>query len=271
MSLRPLERRRLAARLCAAAICVLGLSPTLAAQDPGGIGQSDAAHVVEPATAPPLGAVFRALPNDLWRFISLDTAVVLAGGGAAATIVSVWDDDIVAELQESPQLNHAFSAGSRYGQFAVILGGSFAVYAIGRASGHSHTAVVGADLARAIIVSQAWTQAIKLTVHRERPDHSNHHSFPSAHASGGFAAAGVLARHYGWKAAIPAYAGAAYIAAARLHDNRHYLSDVTFGAAMGVASARTVMLKAGRYDLRVKPTPTPGGAALTVTLVPAGS
>ena len=94
-------------------------------------------------------------------------------------------------------------------------------------------------------------------------------SFPSGHAAGGFAAAAVVAHHYGWKAAIPAYVGATYIAAARVHDNKHYLSDVTFGAAMGIAGARTVLLKAGRYGAHVAPALTPGGVALHVTLVPA--
>ena len=107
-------------------------------------------------------------------------------------------------------------------------------------------------------------------VQRERPDQSNNASFPSGHAAGGFAAATVLARHYGWKAAIPAYIGATYIAAARVHDNKHYLSDVTFGAAMGIAGARTVLLKAGRYDVPVEVSFAPGGrVALSATVRPA--
>jgi membrane-associated phospholipid phosphatase len=112
--------------------------------------------------------------------------------------------------------------------------------------------------------------ALKFTVQRERPDGSNDRSFPSGHAAGGFAAATALARHYGWKVAIPAYLGATFIAAARVYDNKHYLSDVTFGAAMGIAGARTVMLKAGRYGVKVAPALTPGGVALGVTVVPAG-
>jgi membrane-associated phospholipid phosphatase len=106
-------------------------------------------------------------------------------------------------------------------------------------------------------------------VQRERPDHSNNVSFPSGHAAGAFAVATVLTSHYGWKAAIPAYIGATYVAAARVHDNKHYLSDVTFGAAMGIAGGRTVMLKAGRYDVRVASTFVRRGMALGVTLVAA--
>jgi membrane-associated phospholipid phosphatase len=225
--------------------------------------------VAEPATPPSYGAVFREVPADLWRFISWDTAVVLAGGGGAAGIAHIWDDDLVTRVAASPRLNDAFAPGSRYGAFAYMLGASAAVHGIGLATGRRHMAVVGGDLIRSQIVSQIWVQGVKVAVRRERPDQSNRVSFPSGHAASGFAMAAVLSRHFGWKAAIPAYLGAAYVAAARVHDNRHYLSDVTFGAAMGIAGARTVMLKAGRYGMRLAPAATAGGVAVNVLVVPA--
>jgi hypothetical protein len=247
-----------------AMLCLgVGVSPAIAGQPP-----EDPDHVAEPARAPSVGALFREVPRDVWRFVSLDTARVLTAGGGAAAVVHLWDDDVVTELQVNPQLNNAFEPGSRYGAFAVMLGGAFAVYGAGLASGHRHLAVVGADLVRGQIVSQVWAQGIKLVSDRERPDQSNEQSFPSGHAASGFAAAAVLARHYGWKGAVPAYIGATYIAVSRVHDNRHYVSDVTFGAAMGIAAARTVLLKAGRYDVRVVPALAPGRTALMVSVVP---
>jgi membrane-associated phospholipid phosphatase len=242
--------------LVAGMLCLPGLSSPVAAQSSA-------------TEAPSLGAVFREVPRDLWRFVSLDTAKVLAAGGGAAAVAHIWDDDFVRELEVSPRLNSALEPGSKYGAFAIVLGGSFAVYGVGRLTGHPKVAVVGADLVRGQIVSQLWVQALKFTVRRERPDESNSVSFPSGHAAGAFAAATIVTSHYGWKAAIPAYVGATYVAAARVHDNKHYLSDVTFGAAMGIAGARTVMLRAGRYDVRVASTFVPRGVALGITLVPA--
>jgi membrane-associated phospholipid phosphatase len=263
---------RFAAVLGAAALFALAPSSrglAEAAQPAATAEVATVGHVVEPAQAPSFGTVFREVPRDLWRYVSLDTAVVLAAGGGAAALAHVWDNDLVTELQINPQLNNAFEPGSKYGAFAIMLGGSFAVYGAGRVSGHPHLAVVGADLVRGQIVSQLWAQALKYTVQRERPDGSNSVSFPSGHAAGGFAAAAVLSRHYGWKAAIPAYLGATYIAAARVHDNKHYLSDVTFGAAMGIAGARTVLLKAGRYDVPVELSFAPGGRfAVSATVRP---
>jgi hypothetical protein len=254
------RRAKFVALLCAVALCAPGLSPPLAAK-----GADD---VVEPASAPSVAAVLREVPLDVWRFVSLDTAVVLAAGGGAAALAHLWDEDLVAELEINPRLNNALEPGSKYGAFTIVLSGTFAVYGIGRISGHPHLAVVGADLVRGQIVSQLWTQALKYTVQRERPDGSNNVSFPSGHAAGGFAVASILTRHYGWKAAIPAYIGATYIAAARVHDNKHYLSDVTFGAAMGIAGSRTVLLKAGRYGVPVSLSLSRGRIGLTATVVP---
>jgi hypothetical protein len=76
---------------------------------------------------------------------------------------------------------------------------------------------------------------------------------------------------YGWKAAIPAYIGAIYIAAARVDGNKHYLSDVVFGAAMGLAGTRTVVLKPGRYGVQLVPAVTPDQVALSLALVPWGA
>lgn len=260
----------LAVALNAAALCALGLPASALADERQTLKREAAVgHVVEPAAAPSVGMLLREVPLDMWRFVSLDTAVVLAGGGGAALVTHVWDDDLVREIGDNPELNSAFEPGSQYGAFGVMLGSSFAVYGVGRMAGHRHMAVVGADLVRGQVVSQVWVQALKFTAQRERPDHSNQRSFPSGHAAGAFATAAVLTRHYGWKAAIPAYVGATYIAAARVHDNKHYLSDVTFGAALGLAGARTVMLKAGRYGFHVAPAPVPKGIAVRATLVPA--
>ena len=227
-------------------------------------------HVLEPEEAPSFGAVFREVPRDVVRFVSKDTAVVLAAGGGAALLAHIWDDELASEPGRTLRLINALEPGNTYGTFAAMMAGSFAVYGIGRAYGHGHVSVVGADLIRSQIVTQVWVQGIKFAIRRERPDGSNDVSFPSGHTAGGFAAAAVLGQHYGWKASIPAYVGAIYIAAARVDGNKHYLSDVVFGAAMGLAGTRTVVLKPGRYGARLVPAVTPDQIALGLVLVPLG-
>jgi membrane-associated phospholipid phosphatase len=93
--------------------------------------------------------------------------------------------------------------------------------------------IAAGGLAKGIVV-----QGLKYATHRTRPN-GGHRSFPSGHAASGFTTAEVLRRHHGWKVGLAAYVGAAYIATSRLSEREHYLTDVVFGAAIGIAAART--------------------------------
>jgi hypothetical protein len=79
-----------------------------------------------------------------------------------------------------------------------------------------------------------------------------------------FATATVLERHLGWRRSILGYTIASYVAASRLHDNRHFLSDVVFGAAVGSIAGRTVVHHASDY-WALTPVGMPGGVALLMT------
>src|SRR6185312_7129044 len=96
------------------------------------------------------------------------------------------------------------------------------------------------------VVSQVMVQALKVTVQRDRPDHSNSMSFPSGHAASAFATATVLQRYYGWKVGAPAYALGSYVALARMSFNRHHATDVVMGAGFGIAAARTVTMSVAK-------------------------
>ena len=74
----------------------------------------------------------------------------------------------------------------------------------------------------------------------------------------------VLERHLGWKKSLLGYTIASYVAASRLHDNRHYLSDVLFGAAVGTIAGRTVT-EHGAEMWTFTPARVPGGIALLAT------
>lgn len=213
---------------------------------------SAAAQMTAPP-APAIGSVLREVPRDLWRFISWDTATVLGVGGGAALVGHVWDDDLAGEIETNVRLNDAMQPGHTYGAFSFQALIGVGLYSGGWIAKNDKVAVTGADIMRAQLLGQAYVQALKFTVQRERPDKSNHVSFPSGHSASAFATAGVLQRHYGWKVGIPATLVAGYVATARVHDNKHYLSDVIFGGAMGIAAQRTVTLHSGRYGMTVAP------------------
>jgi len=237
-------------------------APALSAAPPA---QTAAEPAAEPS-GPSVGAVVREMPRDIWKFLSWDTALVLGAGGGAALIGHVWDDDLAGELETNVSLNNATEAGNTYGSFAIQAAIGVGLYTGGRVAGKRGLAVTGADIMRAQILGQVYVQALKFTVQRERPDGSNSLSFPSGHSASAFATATVLQRHYGWKVGIPATIAAAYVATARVHDNKHYLSDVIFGGAIGVAAQRTVMLHAGRYGFTVAPSAGPGGVSVMVRM-----
>jgi membrane-associated phospholipid phosphatase len=119
------------------------------------------------------------------------------------------------------------------------------------------------DLLRAQLIAGALTFALKEAVRRERPDGSNNQSFPSGHAALTFASATALQRHVGWEWSLPLFLIASYTAASRLHENVHYLSDVVFGATVGVIAGRTVT-RHGRTSYALVPVWTHGVAAVMV-------
>ena len=240
------------------------------------------ASVQQPAAPPqePAHTGFKALlfetGSDFKAFgRRRSTWVILAIGGAAAAIAHPADDEVNARLAGSDSAARFFAAGKYIGSAYVQGGVAVGLYAIGRyvlphTDGEPRTNKVshlGFDLVRSLIVSQALTQGIKITVRRPRPT-GECCAFPSGHASAAFATASVLERHLGYRGAWPTYAIAAYVATSRLHDNRHFLSDVLFGGALGVASGWTVVGRHGRSNYALMPAPVPGGVMVTLTRKP---
>jgi membrane-associated phospholipid phosphatase len=85
--------------------------------------------------------------------------------------------------------------------------------------------------------AQLTTVVLKNVTNKERPNGACCKSFPSGHASAAFMGAAFIHERYGWKYAVPAYVGAAYVGHTRVHADKHYWVDVVAGAAIGVASS----------------------------------
>jgi hypothetical protein len=209
-------------------------------------------------------APFQVIPNDFVQFFSADTMKVVSVGSVGAFAAHQWDGQGIEESQEHvrPSL---FKTGNIGGGFLVQAGASVGLYSIGRLGGSQELAAVGADLIRAQVLSQGIVQAAKFATRRPRPDASNNHSLPSGHTAAAFATATVLQDHFGWKVGVPAYGFGSYVAASRMSANKHYLSDVLLGAAIGVAAGRTVTIGSGKARFQMRVAPTPGGAAVAFT------
>ena len=209
------------------------------------------------------GGFFKLVAGDFKHFFSADTGRVMGYTSVSAIAAAPWDREGVNNGFGIPTT--VFQAGNVIGSFAFQIGAGAATYGVGLAMGNGKAAMVGRDIVRAQIVSQVFTQGVKFTVRRERPDGSNRQSFPSGHASSAFATATVLQRHYGWKAGVPAYAVGSYVALARMSWNKHHASDVVMGAGLGIASARTVTMTVGGSKFNLGVQPQVGGAAINFT------
>jgi membrane-associated phospholipid phosphatase len=220
------------------------------------------ARAQAPAQAP---AGFRALFVDLGHEMrglrSRGTLVTLGVGGALALAVHPADRTLTSRATGSLALDEVLDPGESGGSGWAQGGAALAAYLVGRASHRPRLQAVGADLVQAQIVTAGLTQGVKFAVGRKRPD-DGRYSVPSGHTSATFANATVLQRHFGWKVGVPAYAAATYVAASRLQENRHYASDVIFGAAIGVVAGRTVTVGRGRAAFAVSPIAVSGGGGV---------
>lgn len=79
--------------------------------------------------------------------------------------------------------------------------------------------------------------ALKKITRVQRPDSDSEDSFPSCHATAAFAVATVQS-HYDPDSAFLWYSGATLISYSRLNLNRHRISEVLAGAALGYLTAR---------------------------------
>ncbi len=130
----------------------------------------------------------------------------------------------------------------------VYLGGLMASYYIVgelfKLDNLRKTALLGVE---SFIISGVLVGILKYSIGRARPftgesstsfhpfsSTSNHYSFPSGHASSAFSVATVIAEHSKeFLVHVTAYGLASLVAMSRIHKNKHWLSDVFIGSAIG--------------------------------------
>jgi membrane-associated phospholipid phosphatase len=221
--------------------------------------------------------------------------VGVALGGAA--LISTLDQPVQRELQEhrSNTLTDVANAFRQQGEPWYYIGTSLAVFGTGLIVNSPEIRRAGRRLVASVGVAGVTTYAIKQLVGRSRPNEGvgaftfhpftslkdsagieTRGAFPSGHSMAAFAVATSLADDIDNPiASVVLYTLATGAAWSRLYDNRHWLSDVTLGAVLGITTAKVV---SGRWRVfgwhppavMVRPT---GGLALqwTVPLRSSGS
>ena len=95
-------------------------------------------------------------------------------------------------------------------------------------------------MATSHIIMGGIVQTMKSTINVQRPDGSNYNSFPSGHTATVFVGAHILFKEYKeispW-IGVSGYAVAAGTGLLRVTNRKHWLSDVSAGAGIGILSA----------------------------------
>ena len=165
---------------------------------------------------------------------------------ALATTDRITGDEM-AEFDRQVNLSRTVSyAGSVYGVGAI----SGAFYLFGRAKNNDRSRETGLLSAEALVDSLIVSSALKGVTQRARPLAGHERSeffdggdsFPSGHSTQAWALATVVANEYHERRSIQllAYGTAAAVSVARFTGNKHYLSDILAGSALGYAIGKYV-------------------------------
>jgi membrane-associated phospholipid phosphatase len=105
-----------------------------------------------------------------------------------------------------------------------------------------------------LVFTQIAVAPLKLGMRRERPDKSDNLSFPSGHTANSFSIARLMHRRHGKRVGIPLYLLSGFVAAGRIEDDLHFLSDVVLGGVLGLLVGNSVTWEASD-KVSIYPTP----------------
>lgn len=207
--------------------------------------------------------------------------LVTLGVVGATSLTYAFDKDIQQNLQshKSRGTNKAADIGSLVGNPLIHLGFAGLVYGSAIAADSPKWREFGIMMSEALILADASTVIIKEAIGRGRPVASstkgdfkpfgfsnNYDSFPSLHTSSSFALASVLSsaeENFMLKTAY--YLAAGFVAFSRIYNDKHWASDVLFGAALGELSGRIVTnFHASGRNILIAPQAFENGAGLAL-------
>jgi membrane-associated phospholipid phosphatase len=299
---------RITGRALQAALLVTTVaSPVLAGAQgnaPSGIQQQGAPLAARPADSTRADSAAAAAPLRFRPpavFSKRDLALTAGMAGVAVALfpmdgkVERWAQ---APAQQENGILKGAMAGAEWGvERGTLLAGA-GLWVGGLAARSRTVADMGFHSLAAVAVSQSVTHVLKGTFGRVRPyasdsavrnwewgsgfrEGSDRRSFPSGHTSHAFAFATAMSHEINkaWpragRIATPLlFTGATAAAAARVYHDKHWVSDVTLGAAVGILSARsTLRFLHGRPNnfldrlaLNTSIVPTQGGATVAFTV-----
>ncbi len=158
----------------------------------------------------------------------------------AGTALLIDNGDFEKELQ--PRLNRNLRTRiDDYTRYAP-LAGMYIADVLGVEAEH-HWFDQTKNAALSLLLTQAVTTGLKVNIDKERPNGMNNESFPSGHTSLAFASATVFFEEFKNTEPLLAYSGYAFAVTTgylRIAKNKHWLSDVILGSAIGTVVTKLV-------------------------------
>lgn len=187
--------------------------------------QQDSLHL-------PLNNAFEYQYRKTYLPVALMVTGIIAGGHGENS----WNNKIVATRNRNlPNFQNHADDYLQFAPFVAVYGFELAGMKP-RTDWKNRTAI----LIKGQIINLGLIYILKNTLKETRPDGTSL-SFPSGHTANAFAGATMLSIEYGqnykW---VPyaAYGIASTVGVLRIANNRHYLSDVLFGAGLGILSMK---------------------------------
>ncbi len=161
--------------------------------------------------------------------------VFAAGAALTAAGLLFWDDGIQAWFKKTDRMGGTDNWGNKFfgtWKYGIALG--VGTLGFGLISSQDYAISSGEAHLEALTASGVYTEILKRTVRRSRPDAQNSHDgFPSGHVSTVFTTAAVMMDRYGPWVGAPALGIGVLTGMSRLQANRHHFSDVAFAAGLG--------------------------------------
>lgn len=198
---------------------------------------STVAALPRPAAAAPAWA--RTIGGDLHEVARPRTLTVLAVGAVAAGASMLVENPNRQAALFDTGLDGPSDVGNEYGSGVTLAALSGIMLGAGHLANDQGLKQTGSEMFRSLAYSTLAVSALKVAIHRKRPN-GGAYSFPSGHTATAFAIAPVLASRFGPAAGIPAFILAGATGMGRMEDHKHYLSDVVFGAALGLSIGMAV-------------------------------
>lgn len=206
---------------------------------------------------------------------------VVFGGVSLATTASVFLFD--RPIHQAANVDRSFGRVSQVLEpigdyYPVVVGAGFALS--GFLSKNNHQLETALLMGESFILTYLTTQMVKTITGRMRPDNPlasdpllwkgpfKGRSFYSTHTALAFSSAAVLSvqfRDHKWVPPL-VYGLASLGGVSRIYQNRHWLSDVVFGAATGTAIGLFIANNRENNPFRLYPEVVPGYTGMTMTL-----